>query len=267
MDAELVRRKLAKSRSEAQELIEAGHVRVDGATATKSATQVLTSAAVVVRELSEQRWVSRGAHKLIGALDHFGLHDLRGRVALDAGASTGGFTQVLLTRGVQTVMCVDVGEAQLDWSLRTDPRVVNVEKTNVRLLEPHMLPHRPDMVVADLSFISLGLVMPAIVRVSAAQADLLLMVKPQFEVGKAKVGANGVVRDPELRVAAVSGVAAQAVELGLDLLDVVASPLPGPKGNVEYFLWLRNDLPKSRSTDTLLPMNDRIRAAVEAGPQ
>ncbi len=238
LDAELVRRGLARSREHARELIEEGSVRVSGGVAAKAATQVEEAAPIVVAEEGEgSHYVSRGAHKLIGALDAFAGVTVEGRDCLDAGASTGGFTQVLLERGAGRVLAVDVGYGQLAWSLRSDSRVTVIERTNVRSLTVDDLPFRPGLVVADLSFIPLELVLPALTVVAADSADLVLMVKPQFEVGRAAVG-DGVVRDPELRVSAIRGVAEAAQQLGLTVMGVVASPLPGPSGNVEYFLWL-----------------------------
>ncbi|WP_026116871.1 TlyA family RNA methyltransferase [Nocardiopsis valliformis] len=240
LDAELVRRGHARSRGHAAEMIESGFVLVSGMVASKAATQIGTDQPIVVRTPSEEPpYVSRGAHKLIGALDAFEL-DVKGRRALDAGASTGGFTDVLLRRGAAHVTAVDVGYGQLAWSLRSDDRVRVMERVNVRELTPEQIGEpRPDLVVGDLSFISLKLVLGALRECVAPDADFSMMVKPQFEVGKARVGAGGVVREPELRAEAVSDVAAHALTLGLGVVDVTASPLPGPSGNVEYFLWMR----------------------------
>ena len=235
LDAELVRRGLAASREQAQSAIAAGRVSVSGVVAVKSATQVDEAAAIEVDRAGSD-YVSRGAHKLIGALDAFGV-DVSGMRALDAGASTGGFTQVLLERGVQAVAAVDVGYGQLAWSLRSDERVQVLERTNVRHLAAGDLPFAPDLVVADLSFISLVKVLPALVQVASNDAQWIVMVKPQFEAGRAKVKA-GVVSDPQVRIEAVMGVAQAGRELGLAVRGVAASPLPGPKGNVEYFLWM-----------------------------
>ncbi|MFD7923846.1 TlyA family RNA methyltransferase [Streptomyces sp. NPDC059740] len=247
LDAELVRRRMARSREHASQLIAAGRVTVAGATATKPATQVATSAALVVRaDDSDPDYVSRGGHKLAGALAAFQPLGLlvEGRRALDAGASTGGFTDVLLRAGAAQVVAVDVGYGQLAWTLQSDERVVVRDRTNVRELTPETVGGVPvDLVVGDLSFIPLGLVLPALVRCAAADADLVLMVKPQFEVGRERLGSGGVVRSPELRAEAVRTVAAQAAEHGLGVRAVTASPLPGPSGNVEYFLWLRADAP------------------------
>lgn len=263
LDAELVRRKLARSREHASQLIAAGRVTVGGATATKPATQVETSAAVVVRaDESDPDYVSRGGHKLAGAFAAFvplGLK-IEGRRALDAGASTGGFTDVLLRAGAGHVVAVDVGYGQLAWSLQSDERVTVKDRTNVRELTLEQIDSRPvDLIVGDLSFIPLGLVLPALVSCAAPDADLVMMVKPQFEVGKERLGSGGVVRSAELRAEAVRAVAGRAAELGLGVLGVVASPLPGPSGNVEYFLWLRAGAPALDPADV-----DR---AVAEGPR
>lgn len=235
LDAELVRRGVVTSREQARSAIESGRVSVAGVTASKPATQVEESAAIEIDQ-DTAAYVSRGAHKLIGALDAFSI-DVAGAQALDAGASTGGFTQVLLERGAAQVTAVDVGYGQLAWSLRSDPRVVVRERTNVRQLSIEELPLHPDLVVADLSFISLTKVLPALVGVAAPRASFLVMVKPQFEAGRDKVG-SGVVTDPAVRRDAVAQVARAARDLGMGIHGVVASPLPGPKGNVEYFLWM-----------------------------
>ncbi|WP_329016708.1 TlyA family RNA methyltransferase [Streptomyces sp. NBC_00690] len=263
LDAELVRRKLARSREHASQLIAAGRVTVGGNTATKPATQVETSAAVVVTDDdSDPDYVSRGGHKLAGALAAFMPQGLtvEGRRALDAGASTGGFTDVLLRTGADHVVAVDVGYGQLAWSLQSDERVTVKDRTNVRELTLEAIDDTPvDLVVGDLSFIPLGLVLPALVRCTAPGADLVLMVKPQFEVGKDRLGTGGVVRSPELRKETVLAVAGRAAELGLGVLGVTASPLPGPSGNVEYFLWLRAGAPSVDPADV-----DR---AVAEGPR
>jgi 23S rRNA (cytidine1920-2'-O)/16S rRNA (cytidine1409-2'-O)-methyltransferase len=261
LDAELVRRGLARSREQAAELVAAGQVRVPGRTSVKAATQITSGDPIVVEEPVGETYVSRGGHKLAGALDVFEADGLTvaGRLALDAGASTGGFTDVLLRRGVREVVCVDVGYGQLAWPLQTDDRVRVVDRSNVRDLTPAMVGEPVDLVVADLSFISLHLVLPALVSVATADADLVPMVKPQFEVGREALGAGGVVREPERRAAAVAAVAATAYEEhGLGVAGVTASPLPGPAGNVEYFLWLR------RGAAPLDP--GRLEAAVAAGP-
>ncbi|MFD7645909.1 TlyA family RNA methyltransferase [Kitasatospora sp. NPDC059795] len=245
LDAELVRRNLARSREHASELIAAGRVTVGGTVATKPATQVETAAAVVVaKDDDDPDYVSRGGHKLAGAFAAFVPQGLvvEGRRALDAGASTGGFTDVLLRAGTAHVLAVDVGYGQLAWSLQSDERVTVMDRTNVRELTPELIGGTlVDLVVGDLSFISLGLVLPALAGCAAPDADLVLMVKPQFEIGKERLGSGGVVRSPELRAETIRQVASQAWKLGLGVRAVTASPLPGPSGNVEYFLWLRRD--------------------------
>jgi 23S rRNA (cytidine1920-2'-O)/16S rRNA (cytidine1409-2'-O)-methyltransferase len=263
LDAELVRRKLARSREHAGQLIAAGRVSVGKTVATKSATQVETAVAIVVTtDDSDPEYVSRGGHKLAGALAAFVPRGLvvEGRRALDAGASTGGFTDVLLRAGAAHVVAVDVGYGQLAWSLQSDARVTVKDRTNVRELTLESVGGEPvDLVVGDLSFISLGLVLPALKRCVTAEADLVMMVKPQFEVGKERLGSGGVVRSPQLRAEAVRGVAQRAWELGLGARAVTASPLPGPAGNVEYFLWLRAGAPQLDPADV-----DR---AVAEGPR
>jgi len=242
LDAELVRRGLARSREHAAELVTAGRVSVSGSTASKPATQVTTDVAIVVVDDPDRPdFVSRGGHKLAGALAVFGPMGLSitGRRCLDAGASTGGFTDVLLRAGAREVVAVDVGYGQLAWSLRSDDRVHVHDRTNVRELTTELIGGAVDLVVGDLSFISLALVLEPLVGVTSADGDLALMVKPQFEVGKDRVGKGGVVRDPALRAEAVVAVAARASELGWGPRAVARSPLPGPSGNVEFFLWLR----------------------------
>jgi 23S rRNA (cytidine1920-2'-O)/16S rRNA (cytidine1409-2'-O)-methyltransferase len=245
LDSELVRRGLARSREQAAALVAEGRVEVRGAPASKPAAMVDPADPVRVRDVSGPEYVSRGGHKLAGALDAFAPAGLvvAGRRCLDAGASTGGFTEVLLHRGAAEVAAVDVGYGQLAWSLRNDSRVTVLERTNVRSLTPQAIGGPADLTVADLSFISLRLVLPALVACTRPDGDLVPMVKPQFEVGRGNVGAGGVVREPELRADAVLSVAAAARTLGLGLAGVVASELPGPSGNVEFFVWLRRGAP------------------------
>jgi 23S rRNA (cytidine1920-2'-O)/16S rRNA (cytidine1409-2'-O)-methyltransferase len=259
LDAELVRRGLARSRDHAGELIGAGRVRVAGQTAGKAATQVDAGAAIIVADAeSGPDYVSRGGHKLAGALAAFSGVDPKGRRCLDAGASTGGFTDVLLRAGAAHVVAVDVGYGQIAWSLRTDDRVTVVERLNIRDMTTGHVGDLPSLVVADLSFISLRLVLGPIQRCLTPDADYVVMVKPQFEVGKDRVGAGGVVRDPGLRAEAVTDVARHATTLGLGVAGVTASPLPGPSGNVEYFLWLRAGAPPLDPAD--------LAAAIAEGP-
>ena len=257
LDAELVRRGLARSREQAAELIAAGAVRVAGRTATKAATAVEPSTPLLVAEADAgPSYASRGGHKLAGALDAFEGLTVAGRRCLDAGASTGGFTDVLLRNGAAEVVAVDVGYGQLAWALQTDDRVTVVDRTNVRTLTPEVIGGPVQLTVADLSFISLSLVLPALAACTAPDGDLVPMVKPQFEVGRERLGAGGVVRDPEHRADAVLGVARDANALGLGVAGVAASPLPGPSGNVEFFLWLRRGAPAVDPAE--------VRAVVEA---
>jgi 23S rRNA (cytidine1920-2'-O)/16S rRNA (cytidine1409-2'-O)-methyltransferase len=260
LDAELVRRGLAGSREQAAELIGAGLVRVAGRAAVKPATQVTPDAPIALDEpAAGPRYASRGGHKLAGALEAFQGLTVAGRRCLDAGASTGGFTDVLLRAGASHVVAVDVGVAQLAWPLRTDRRVTVLDRVNVRHLAPGQVAPPPGLVTADLSFISLALALPALRACAARDADFVLLVKPQFEVGREHVGAGGVVRDQALRAAAVSSVAAAALRLGLGAHGVVASPLPGASGNVEYFLWLHEGAP---------PLEyQALRQAISEGPQ
>ncbi len=255
-----MRRGLARSREHASELIAAGRVTVSGGRATKPATGVTTDVAIVVVDDPDRPdYVSRGGHKLAGALEVFGPLGLvvSGRRCLDAGASTGGFTDVLLRAGAREVVAVDVGYGQLAWSLQSDERVLVHDRTNIRELSPDLVGGSVDVVVGDLSFISLTLVLDALLGVTADDGDLALMVKPQFEVGKDRVGKGGVVRDRDLWVEAVADVAAAAEARGWGSRAVTTSPLPGPSGNVEFFLWLR------RGPTTLDPAERD--AAVRAG--
>ncbi|HEX5496367.1 MAG TPA: TlyA family RNA methyltransferase [Mycobacteriales bacterium] len=260
LDTELVRRGLARSREQAVELVQAGRVRVGGQTATKPATAVGPATPVLVEPGDVgPEYASRGAHKLVGALDAFTGLTVASRRCLDAGASTGGFTDVLLRRGAREVVAVDVGYGQLAWRLRTDPRVRVHERTNVRSLTAADVGGRVGLTVVDLSFISLRLVLPALVACTEPGGDVVPMVKPQFEVGRDRLPAGGVVRDPEDRAQTVLSVAREAAGLGLGVAGVVASPLPGPSGNVEFFLWLRAGAPPVDA--------GQVRRAVGLGPE
>ena len=243
LDAELVRRGAARSREHASELIAAGRVTVNGGAANKPATGVTIDADIVVREDPDRPdYVSRGGHKLAGALADFAEQGLSvsGRRCLDAGASTGGFTDVLLRAGAAEVVAVDVGYGQLAWSLRQDPRVRVHDRTNIRDVTPELVGGPVDLVVGDLSFISLELVLDALLGVTEPDGDLALMVKPQFEVGKDRLGRGGVVREPALRVEAVEKIVAAADRRGWGAVAGTVSSLPGPAGNVEFFVWLRH---------------------------
>ena len=237
LDKLLVDRGAVNSRERAQRLVLAGAVRVGDRVVDKPGTLVALDATIEVTG-DDIPFVSRGGLKLAGALDAFGIA-VADRVVLDVGASTGGFTDCVLQRGARAVIAVDVGYGQLAWSLRQDPRVTLLERTNIRLLDPTTLPSTPDLAVVDVSFISLRLVLPIVVDALAPGGDIVALVKPQFEVGKGQVGSGGVVRDPALHVATVASVRACALGLGLDCLGECESPLLGPKGNREFFLALR----------------------------
>jgi 23S rRNA (cytidine1920-2'-O)/16S rRNA (cytidine1409-2'-O)-methyltransferase len=238
LDTLLHRRGLFESRARAAASVMAGEVRLgaDGARAAKPGQLVADDVPVAVDE--RPRYVSRGGVKLEHALDALGL-DVAGRRALDVGASTGGFTDCLLQRGAAHVVAVDVAYGELDWRLRTDPRVTVLERVNARALRRAQLPYAPDLVVADVSFISLAKVLPAVLACCAERFDALAMVKPQFEVGRERVGKGGVVREPADRRAALGAVASAAArDCGAAVLGFAASGLPGPKGNRETFVWL-----------------------------
>lgn len=264
VDAELVRRNLAPSRQYARELIAAGRVLLDGEAVRKAARQMDPAQPLLVVESEREDYVSRGAWKLIGALDLLGEDGpaVEGVRCLDAGASTGGFTDVLLRRGAAHVVAVDVGYGQIAWRLREDPRVTVVERTNARTLDPALVAPAPGLVVGDLSFISLTLVIPALVGAADPRADFLLLVKPQFEVGKERLGSGGVVRDTSLHAWAMRKVADCAAANGLSVAGAAPSPLPGPAGNVEYFLYMRAGAADSPCAN----VDAAIEQAVAQGP-
>ena len=242
LDRELVRRGLLPSREQALAAIAAGRVRVGGQPAGKPARGVAVDEVIELSDGDDPGYASRGAYKLAGALQTFesDARPLRiaGRRCLDAGASTGGFTDVLLREGAREVVAVDVGYGQLIWRLQSDERVRVVDRTNVRHLSPEDIGGPVELVVADLSFISLRLVLPALVGCVQPEGDLVVLVKPQFEVGREQVGRGGVVRDPQARAGAIRAVAAVAGELGFGVRGLVQSSLAGPAGNLEYVLWL-----------------------------
>lgn len=235
LDLRLVELGLAESRERAQALVMAGRVRVDGQPAHKPGAAVKPQAALEV--LPGPEHVGRGALKLQGALEALGV-DPAGRTAIDVGASTGGFTQVLLERGAARVYAVDVGRGQLHERLRLDPRVVALERVNARQLSPAAVPEACGLAVIDVSFISLQLILPALRCVLRPGADVLALVKPQFEVGRQQVGRGGIVADPALHRQALLGVAAAARELGYAVRGACASPITGSEGNREFFLHL-----------------------------
>jgi 23S rRNA (cytidine1920-2'-O)/16S rRNA (cytidine1409-2'-O)-methyltransferase len=234
LDTELVRRGLARSRRQATDMIADGRVRVPGRTRLKPATPVTSKDDIQVSPGDD--FASRGAYKLLGALTEFDL-DVTGMICLDAGSSTGGFTDVLLRKGAQHVYGIDVGHDQLDPRLRADPRVTQRDGVNIRDLEPSDLPP-VDLVVADLSFISLTYVLARLASVLKPSGEMVVLVKPQFEVGRTNLGSGGIVRDPELHCAALTGVADAAIKMGLGVHGVCQSQLPGPRGNLEFFLQL-----------------------------
>jgi 23S rRNA (cytidine1920-2'-O)/16S rRNA (cytidine1409-2'-O)-methyltransferase len=238
LDVELVRRGLVPSRTRAVEAIDAGRVLVGGAPASTPARQVDGGEAIALLAEEGSAYVSRGGHKLAGGLDAFAI-EVHGRRAVDVGASTGGFTDCLLQRGAAHVYAIDVGRAQTAWSLRQDPRVTVMERTNVRDLEPGVLDPRPDLCVADLSFVSLGTVAPKLVEITTDDADFVLLVKPQYEAGRARVGRRGIVRDPAVHAAVLREVVAGLDGAGLGVSAVSPSPLRGADGNAEFFVYAR----------------------------
>jgi 23S rRNA (cytidine1920-2'-O)/16S rRNA (cytidine1409-2'-O)-methyltransferase len=238
LDVELVRRGLVPSRTRAAEAIGAGRVLVGGAPATTPARQVDGGEAIALLAAPGPSYVSRGGHKLAQGLDAFAL-DVHGRRAVDVGASTGGFTDCLLQRGAAHVYAIDVGRAQIAWSLRQDARVTVMERTNVRKVEPGALEPRPDLCVADLSFVSLRTVAPNLLALTTPDADFVLLVKPQYEAGRARVGRRGIVRDPDVHAAVLREVVASLDAAGLVVGAVVPSPLRGADGNVEFLAHAR----------------------------
>ncbi len=244
LDLHLLTKGLVKSRQEAQKLIRAGKVKtVHGQILDKPGQEVLKDLEIEVTQ--SLRYVSRGGEKLAEALNQFPLN-IKNRVCLDAGISTGGFTDCLLQFGASKVYGVDVGYGQTAWSIRNDPRVVLLERTNIRYLTPEKLfkdgDPIPDLAVADLSFISLKIVLPSIkLLLKMARSELLVLVKPQFEVGKEKVGKGGVVRDHSLHIEAIEGVVNESKKYGWYPKGLIASPLKGPAGNQEYLLWMDDE--------------------------
>ncbi len=234
LDILMAERGLAPSRTRAQALIMARRVRVDGEFAVKSGAQVSDDAMISVDE-PEHPWVSRGGVKLAGALDEFEI-DPTGLVVADIGASTGGFTHVLLDRGASRVFAIDVGYGQLDQSLREDERVVVMERVNARYLEESDLPELVSLVTIDVSFISLELILPAARKILIAGGSVVALIKPQFEVGRSDVGKGGIVRDENARKRAVEKVIASAEGLGFEKRGLIESPIRGAEGNVEYLL-------------------------------
>jgi 23S rRNA (cytidine1920-2'-O)/16S rRNA (cytidine1409-2'-O)-methyltransferase len=237
LDVALVDRGLAPSRERARALILAGRVRVSGAVVTKSGAGVRPDEPIDVAE-PDFPWVGRGGVKLAHALDAFSI-DVTGREGLDIGASTGGFTDVLLQRGARRVVALDVGHGQLDWRLREDPRVVVLERRNARQLDRAWLPAPADIVTIDVSFISLRLILPRVPPVLAKRADIVALVKPQFEAGRAEVGRGGLVQDPAVHEKVLAAVTEAAAACGLARVAMTPSPNAGATGNREFLLHLR----------------------------
>jgi 23S rRNA (cytidine1920-2'-O)/16S rRNA (cytidine1409-2'-O)-methyltransferase len=237
LDLEMTRRGLATSREGAQRLIMAGRVRVNSRPAAKPDIRVDEASQISVIG-SASDYASRGGYKIAAALDSFPIV-VSGRDALDVGASTGGFTDVLLRRGVARVIALDVGYGQLAEKLRRDPRVTVMDRTNIRHIASSDLPYRPNLIAIDTSFISLKLVLPAVIAVAAAPADVVALVKPQFEVGKGKVGKGGIVRDDRLREETLAAVIAFARSIGLEPGDTIESPITGAAGNQEFLAHFR----------------------------
>ena len=237
LDKLVLERGLAPSRERAKALIMAGQVVVDDHLADKAGLMVALSAEIRLKG-EPLPYVSRGGLKLEKGLDSFGI-DVQGLSALDVGASTGGFTDCLLQRGASRVIAVDVGYGQLAWKLREDPRVLSLEKTNIRHLEPETLPELPDLAVIDASFISLDKVLPPTLRLIKDGGTIVALIKPQFEVGRGQVGKGGVVRDEKKHLEVVESITALAQGLGLTVLGVCESPILGPKGNKEFLIHLK----------------------------
>jgi len=232
-----VQQGLAKSREKAKGLIMAGQVMVNGRKIEKPGQLISLNAVISIKGPS-QPYVSRGGLKLEAALDHFSI-SVENKIIMDVGASTGGFTDCLLKHGVKRVIAVDVGYGQLDWKMRQDPRVRVMERTNIRYLQPELLEERVQGAVIDVSFISLKMVIPPVSGLLTAQAFIIALIKPQFEVGKGKVGKGGVVRDPGLHSEVISEIEDFSLEQGWEIIGHIASPILGPKGNKEFLIYLR----------------------------
>lgn len=247
LDVLLTERGLTESREQARRLIMAGAVVVDEQQVDKPGASIDPAATLRIKEEARAPYVSRGGQKLEAALQKFNV-DVAGVVALDVGASTGGFTDCLLQHGAAKVFAVDVGYGQLAWSLRQDPRVINLERRNIRTLDPTVLSETPALAVIDASFISLSSVIPSVLPLLTPQGRIIALIKPQFEVGKGRVGKGGVVRDPQLHVEVVEKLKAQASKWNVEVLGVTESPLVGPKGNKEFLLYLQKRVRTTPST-------------------
>lgn len=245
MDVSLVKRGLAPSRERAQAYILEGRVTVDGVVVAKAGFRVSASSEVVLKG-EGMPFASRGGLKLESAMERFGV-DASGKIALDSGASTGGFTDCLLKRGASRVYAVDVGYGQLAWHLRNDPRVVVMERTNLRYLSLETLGIQVDLVTLDVSFISLVKVWPAVSQLLRPGGEVLSLVKPQFEAGRSRVGKRGVVRDPATHLDVLTSLCVQAYEMGFDVMGTWFSPIKGAEGNVEFWIYMRRGTPGSRA--------------------
>jgi 23S rRNA (cytidine1920-2'-O)/16S rRNA (cytidine1409-2'-O)-methyltransferase len=262
VDVLLVERGVFESRAKAAAAVIAGEVLLErGGRRIEKPGQLIDSTAAF-RVAERPRYVSRGGIKLENALAAFPAIEVAGRRALDAGASTGGFTDCLLQRRAAHVIAVDVAYGELHWSLREDPRVTVIERRNVRELKPDELAYRPDLIVADLSFISLDKVLPALLGCASSRFDMLALVKPQFEVGRERIGKGGVVRDAAARADAVTGAAMAAREAGFAVLGAVSSGLPGPAGNRESFLWLAEP-GRAGAVEDLQALAERVEAGAK----
>ncbi|MGO9952310.1 MAG: TlyA family RNA methyltransferase [Dissulfurispiraceae bacterium] len=234
LDKLLVERGLVASRERARALIMEGKVKVDGHPVTKAGEMVISDAQIDLKG-EDMPYVSRGGLKLEAALKHFEIF-VQDKVAMDVGASTGGFTDVMLQKGVRRVYCIDVGYGQLAWKLRQDPRVVLLERTNIRSLERQRIPESIDIATIDVSFISLNKVIPKVLEFISDGGEIVALIKPQFEVGKGEVGKGGIVKDSAKRHAAVERVRNELQEFGLHIMGIIESPILGQKGNMEYLI-------------------------------
>ncbi|MFA5867852.1 MAG: TlyA family RNA methyltransferase [Actinomycetota bacterium] len=260
LDALLVERGIFESREKARRAIMAGRVRIENNIADKPGAATDNRASVYVEP--DNAYVSRGADKLNRALDVFDL-EVKGRVALDAGASTGGFTEVLLERGAASVMAVDVGYGQLAWKLRQDPRVLVLERTNVRHLTSEDLPAKAEVITADLSFISLVTVAEALVSLSEPDADFIFLIKPQFEAGKGKVGKGGIIREASRHEEILADVISRLNGRGLRLMGLTYSPVTGAEGNIEFLAWMKQSSGERRAESKELEIETRIKKVVD----
>lgn len=237
LDRLLLERGLVDSREKAKALIMEGKVLVGGMSITKAGAMVSVDADITIKE--EIPYVSRGGLKLEAALDYFGIK-LNGLVAMDIGTSTGGFADCMLKRGIKKVYCIDVGYGQIAWRLREDPRIILLERTNIRYLERERIPDAVDFITIDVSFISLKKVIPRAVDLLKEGGQILALIKPQFEVGKGEVGKGGIVKDERKRLMAVEGIKGFAEDMGLTVVGIFQSPIKGSRGNIEYFIYMKN---------------------------